>query len=177
MKQLTNKIITTTSFNPFKGPEIVCVIPITQPQHEIWISCELGGQDANRAYNESVSLFLKGDLNKTALEDAIHKLVERHEALRATFSKDGRFMTIFQEVLIEPYYQDISELSITEKKKSIEDYLSRDANHIFKLEKGPLLKIGLLKLSELEYQLVLTAHHIICDGWSIGIMLEELGSF
>jgi hypothetical protein len=122
----------------------------------------LGGEDANRAYNESVSLILKGDLNITALEDAIKELVGRHEALRATFSKDGRFMTIFKEVSIEPHYLDISELSETEKNKAIEDYLSEEANYIFNLSKGPLLKIGLLKLSELEHQLVLTStsHHM-----------------
>lgn len=177
MKQPTTKTTTSTSLNPFKGPKIVCIIPVTQPQAEIWTACMLGGEDANRAYNESVSLILKGDLNIAAIEVAIKELVRRHEALRATISPDGRFMTIFQEVSIEPDYHDISELGETEKNNAIENYLSEEANYIFNLTKGPLLKIRLLKLSELEHQLVLTAHHIICDGWSMGIILEELGSF
>ncbi|WP_372948098.1 non-ribosomal peptide synthetase [Mariniphaga sp.] len=177
MKQPITKTTTSTSFNPFNGPKIVCIIPVTQPQAEIWTACMLGGEDANRAYNESVSLILKGDLNIAAIEVAIKELVRRHEALRATISPDGRFMTIFQEVSIEPDYHDISELGEAEKNKAIKDYLSEEANYIFNLAKGPLLKIRLLKLSELEHQLVLTAHHIICDGWSMGIILEELGSF
>ncbi len=177
MKQPTTKASTSTPFDPFKGPEIVGIIPITQSQAEIWTACILGGDDANRAYNESVSLILKGDLNIAAIKNAIKELVGRHEALRATISPDGRFMTIFKEVSIEPDYQDISEFSETEKNNAIENYLSEEANYIFKLTKGPLLKIGLLKLSEVEHQLVLTAHHIICDGWSMGIILEELGSF
>ena len=177
MNQPTTKTSTSTSLNPFKGPEIVCIIPITQPQAEIWTACMLGGEDASRAYNESVSLILKGNLNIAAVEDAIKELVGRHEALRATISPDGRFMTIFQEVSIKPHYHDISELGEAEKNNAIEDYLSEEANYLFNLAKGPLFKIGLLKLSEMEHQLVLTAHHIICDGWSMGIILEELGSF
>ena len=171
------KTDTIDSFNPFKGPEIVRIIPTTQSQSEIWTACMFGGEDASRAYNESVSLILLGDLNKAALEDSIQKLIGRHEALQATFSPDGRFMTIFDKMPIETFYQDISQLQITQKNKAVNNYLSEDANNSFDLVKGPLLKIGLIRLSKLEHQLVLTAHHIICDGWSLGIMLEELGSF
>ncbi|WP_047245795.1 non-ribosomal peptide synthetase [Maribacter thermophilus] len=165
------------AFNPFVGPAIEKIIPIVQAQAEVWIACKLGGEDANRAYNESVSLILKGHLNKAGLEDAIQKLVQRHEALRSTFSRDGRFMTVFEELPITPVYKDFSQLDEAEKNRSIKGYLSEDAHYIFDLVEGPLFKIGLLKLSELEHQLVLTAHHIICDGWSTGIMLEEIGSF
>jgi amino acid adenylation domain-containing protein len=177
MKQPTTKIHTTTSFNPFIGPEIIRIIPITQSQSEIWTACMFGGEDASRAYNESISLILSGNLNKAALKDSIQKLVGRHEILQATFSPDGRFMTVFDKMPIEVFYQDISQLHITQKNKAVNNYLSEDVNTIFDLVKGPLLKIGLLKLSKLEHQLILTAHHIICDGWSLGIMLEELGSF
>lgn len=171
---LTNN---TINFNPFKGPSVERVLYTTQSQAEIWIACKMGGEDANRAYNESVSLILKGSLNNEALDDAIQKLVNRHEALRSTFSTDGRFMTIFEAVQITLFYQDISRLSINEKQTVVSNYLSEDAHFIFDLVKGPLLKIGLLKLSEKEHQLIITSHHIICDGWSMGIMLEEIGSF
>jgi amino acid adenylation domain-containing protein len=164
------------SFNPFSGPVIEKVIPIIQAQSEIWIACKLGGEDANRAYNESVSLVLKGNLNKVAIEDAIEKLVKRHEALRSTFSPDGRFMTIYEEFPLELSYLDFSHFDNIEKNGAIKDYLKGDANNIFDLNKGPLLKIGLLKLSKLEHQLVITGHHIVCDGWSMGIILQELGS-
>ena len=173
MKQPT----TITSFDPFRGPKISSIIPITQSQSEIWTACVLGGEDANRAYNESISLILKGDLDKAALEQSIQKLIARHEALQATFSPDGRFMIIFEKIPIEIFYQDISKFNTIQKEKEVSDYLSGDANYIFDLVKGPLFKVGLLKLSEKEHQLILTAHHIICDGWSLGIMLEELGGF
>lgn len=165
------------SFDPFVGPEIEQIIPLTQAQAEVWIACEIGGDAANSAYNESVSLILKGNLNRDALENALKKVVKRHQAFRATFSPDGRFMAIHDNVLITPYFEDLSELDSNKKENAVKDYLKGDANFVFDLVNGPLLKIGLLKLSNEEHQLVISAHHIICDGWSMGIMLEELGSF
>ncbi len=164
-----------TTFNPFSGPTIERVIYTTQPQAEIWIACKLGDKDANRAYNESISLILKGNLNKEALDKAVQSLVDRHETLRAVFSTDGKFMTIFQQLSLKVDYQDVSQSSDVEKDKFIKDYLSADANYVFDLLKGPLLKVGMIKLTETEHHLVLTGHHIVCDGWSLGIMLQELG--
>ncbi|MDM9630301.1 non-ribosomal peptide synthetase [Robiginitalea aurantiaca] len=163
------------TFNPFTGPVIEKVIPIVQAQSEIWTACMFGGKDANRAYNESISLVLKGDLNREVLEDAIDRLILRHDALRATFSADGRFMTVFEELPADFAFQDLSDLNTGDQETAVKEYLSKDANNVFDLIKGPLLKIGLLKLSGQEHHLVITAHHIICDGWSMGIILEELG--
>ncbi|MGF1556651.1 non-ribosomal peptide synthetase [Paucihalobacter sp.] len=164
-------------FNPFEGKAIEKIIPIVRAQSEIWIACELGGENANKAYNESVSLIFNGELNKNALEDAIHKIILRHEALRSTFSSDGRFMTVFKEFPIHLHFKDFSNLNKTDNELSVKDFLFSDANHVFDLHKGPLVKFTLLKLSNHIHQLVVTAHHIICDGWSTGIILEELGGF
>lgn len=162
-------------FNPFDGPKIEKVIYATQSQAEIWIGCRLGGEDANRSYNESVSIVLNGDLDKSALDNAISQLVKRHESLRAIFSTDGRFMTVLEEVSIHLDFNDISHLSNSDKKDKVAQYILADANKVFDLVSGPLLRAGLIRLNKDEHQLVLTAHHIICDGWSTGIMIEELG--
>jgi amino acid adenylation domain-containing protein len=167
----------TIAYDPFAGPVLEKVIPIVQAQAEIWIACQLGGKDANRAYNESVSLILKGVLDREALEHAIDRLMRRHEALRSTFSVDGRFMTVFEELSPDFTFKDLTALSILDRESAVKEYLADDANHVFDLVKGPLLKIGVLKLSEQDHQLVITAHHIVCDGWSMGIVLEELGRF
>lgn len=167
----------TIGFNPFDGPTVEKVIHTTPSQAEIWIACKMGGEDANRAYNESVSLILKGNLNRSALDNAVQKLVKRHEALRSTFSPDGQFMIVFEETPLKVSYQDLSNLTSSEKDEQISNYLVKDAHHVFDLIKGPLLKVGLLKLADLEHQLVITAHHTICDGWSMGIILEEIGTF
>lgn len=175
MKEPTIQLEDKFIFNPFSGPEIERIIFTTQPQAEIWIACKLGDIDANRAYNESVSLILRGVLTKQALLDAIQSLMERHESLRSVFSPDGRFMTVFKHLSIAIDDRDISEFNDAEKDKAIKNYLSADANFAFDLVKGPLFKVGLIKVSETEYHVILTAHHIICDGWSLGIMLEEIG--
>ena len=167
-----NKI---NNFNPFSGPELEKVIAVTQSQAEIWISCNLGGIDANRAYNESISLVLEGELNRAALQKALHTLVQRHEALRAVFSRDGRFMTVMKFVSFEIEQHDLSQFTSEEKEQTRANYISEDANFIFDLTKGPLIKFTLIRKGNQEHELLITAHHIICDGWSFGIMLEELG--
>jgi len=163
------------SFNPFAGPTIEKVIHTTQSQAEIWIACKLGGEDANKSFNESISLILNGDLNLLALENAVQGLAKRHEALRSVFSPDGRFMSVLSFVPLEFNLKDLSELTSDETKKTVSDYLLKDSNFIFDLVKGPLIKVGLLKINDKAHQLIITAHHIVCDGWSFGIMLEELG--
>ena len=95
------------TYNPFSGPVVERVVYITQPQAEIWVACQLGDSDANRAYNESVTLTLNGNLNAIALLNALQSLVSRHEALRSTFSTDGRFMTIFKNLKINKDYKDL----------------------------------------------------------------------
>ncbi|GGZ71919.1 non-ribosomal peptide synthetase [Algibacter mikhailovii] len=169
-------IKTKNLIDPFVGPSIQKVVYTTKSQEEIWAACKLGGEDANRAFNISISLIFDGDLNLLALESALKQLIARHESLRSVFSADGRFMIVFKELSPNPIIKDISQLSEKEKHKTVNTYLSEDANSLFDLEKGPLLRIGLLKLSNQEHRLVLTAHHVVCDGWSFGVMLEELGS-
>ncbi|MBU2928310.1 non-ribosomal peptide synthetase [Winogradskyella psychrotolerans] len=176
MNFLTSESTKKESFNPFNGPIIEKVIYSTQSQVEIWLGCKFGGEDANRAYNESFLLTLNGHLDKLALEESLYDVVLRHESLRAVFSTDGQFMSILKEVPITLERHDISELKDSEKKLKTKQYLLADANFVFDLVKGPLLKASLIKQSDLKHQLILTAHHIILDGWSTGILLEELGA-
>lgn len=164
-----------TSFNPFAGPEIAHILQVTDAQEELWHSCLFGGEDANRAYNESLSLVLKGKLDHSVLEQAIQILIQRHEALRAVFSSDGRHMCVFSELKLEIDHHDISELSDKAQETQIEEYLSRNSQTSFDLINGPLIRVGLIKLESETHHLVITTHHIICDGWSYGILLQELG--
>lgn len=175
MKQTITNPNNVVAFNPFQGPAVEKVVHITQSQAEIWISCTMGGDNASRAYNESITLVLNGTLNHTALDDAIQQLVRRHESLRSIFSNNGRFMSVlkYEPFVIEQL--DISQQSQDEKKKSLSDYILKEANYVFDLVNGPLLKMGLLKTNDLEHRLVITGHHIICDGWTLGTILYELG--
>lgn len=151
------------------------IIYTTKSQSELWTSCYFGGDDANRAFNLLYALDFDGILDNQAMELAIQTLVDRHEALRATFSEDGIHMTILKKL---PLAIDTLDLSNIEKKLQINAYKSytkEESFYVFDLVNGPLIRVGLIKFSDLKHSLIINVHHIICDGWSVGIILEELG--
>ena len=176
MSTLGNMSNIVTKFDPFAGPEIEFVVYTTKSQSEIWTACYLGGDEAGKAYNESISMEFCGALDLNVMNLAIQKLVERHESLRASFSTDGIYMSIYKKLDIDITNVDLSNLNEITKKEGVNKYIKEDAHYLFDLVQGPLIKFGILKLSDTKHQLVITAHHIICDGWSIGIMLQDLGA-
>src|SRR5690606_8398950 len=103
-------------FDPFAGPKLLKAIPTTPSQVELWLSCIIGGDDANRSYNESVSLDLEGQLNQCALVNALEQVVERHEILRSTFSSDGKTLCIHEAFPLELELIDISDLNSSEQQ-------------------------------------------------------------
>ncbi|GAB4045355.1 non-ribosomal peptide synthetase [Spirosoma litoris] len=173
-ESITNVNLIAVDFDPFDGPAIVRLAPATEPQTEIWATCQLGGADASRSFNESVSLRFNGLLDKPALEQAWHALVQRHESLHSAFSADGRQICVFDQLFIDLVYQDCSDKTPAEQEQIIEEYVRQDALYLFDLLNGPLAKVGLIKLSDTAHHFTITAHHIVCDGWSLGIMLQDL---
>ncbi|MHB1177196.1 MAG: amino acid adenylation domain-containing protein [Daejeonella sp.] len=161
-------------FDPFAGPEIEKVVPVTEPQAEIWSSYVIGGEDANRSYNESVSLHLKGLLDCGAMEASLRDLVNRHEVLRSGFSADGKHMCIFKDTIPEYIQEDISHLNQEQQKEIIDNFLLQDANTSFNILTGSLFRVNLFKIDNENNHLTLSAHHIICDGWSVGIIMQDL---
>jgi amino acid adenylation domain-containing protein len=164
-------------FDPFASGEVLNIAPATEPQKEIWTSCMLGGKDASRGYNESVSLRLNGNVNVDFLERALENLVQRHEALRSAFSQDGSTIIILDHVKDYLTYTDLSGQSADEQEKALKNYVLGDALHLFDLLNGPLFKAGIHKLSDTAYHFTFTGHHIVCDGWSLGIILQDLSIF
>jgi len=170
-----NKLEESQKFNPFAGPEIEKAIYSTKSQTEIWTACSLGGDDANKAYKLSFTIDFDGLLQTPAMELAIQTLVNRHESLRAAFSTDGVYMSIFKELPIDINKLNLSNLDKDAQNDAFENYKNEDAHYIFDLVNGPLIKIGLITFSDIKHSLIITVHHIICDGWSTGILLQELG--
>lgn len=166
-----------SSKNTLKPPlaDFESIIYTTKSQSEIWTSCYFGGDDANRAFNLLYALDFEGVFNSQAMELAIQTLVDRHEALRATFSADGIQMSIAKKLPIEI---NILNLSTIEKKSQInafEDYTNNESFYVFDLVNGPLMRVSLIAFSDVKHSLIINIHHIICDGWSVSIILEELG--
>lgn len=166
----------SVQFDPFQGPEIEKVVPLIEPQAEIWAACQIGSDDANRSYNESVSLTLTGSLDFIAMEQSIAEIVARHETLRSGPSADGQQLCIFKTSFPEYNFEDLSGLSQTNRDQRISGFLSQNAQTAFDLINGPLFRINLFKLDDLQHHLTLTTHHIICDGWSMGIVIKDLGT-
>ena len=147
----------------------------TEPQNEIWISCLLGGEDANRSYNESVSIHLTGALQLAAIDFAIKELYNRHEILRSTFSEDGKEIYTSDITYFSLFFEDISDRSDVEQELHISDFSIDSSLQIFDLAKGPLFRTALFKLGENDHYLTIIAHHIICDGWSFAVIMHDLG--
>jgi amino acid adenylation domain-containing protein len=168
------EITVPIDFDPFAGPALTKIVPTTEAQLEIFASCLIGGEDASRSYNESISLQLNGNLDIDSLRFAINTVVNRHEALRSTFSTDGKTMAIYEEVPVEVFEEDISDRDDQGKAKYILDFKRRNALTAFDLTNGPLFRVAVFKLSNEEHHFTFTAHHLVCDGWSLGVILMEL---
>ncbi|WP_434686357.1 non-ribosomal peptide synthetase [Pseudanabaena minima] len=170
----TQPKFTTVDFNPFADGELLLTAPATESQKEIWASVQMGS-DANCAYNESQKLWLRGILNTDALRLALQELVLRHEALRTTFSPDGINLCIVASLNLEIPEVDLSGLDSGERDTKLADLLKQAVETPFDLEHGPLIRVQLIKTQDQENLLLLTAHHIICDGWSWAVLMTDLG--
>src|SRR5450432_712336 len=170
-----NEEVKSVDFDPFAGREIVLIAPTVEPQQEIWLSCIIGGPDANRGYNESVSLLMKGVWDEPAMEKSLEALIQRHEALRAAFSADGSEICIYKDFPLSLVYEDLSQIAASGQKEFISAFAKNDAETPFDLLNGPLFRFAIFTLDHQTHYLTLTAHHIICDGWSVGILLQDLG--
>lgn len=146
---------------------------LTEAQREIWISCQMG-DDANCAYNESCSLYLEGAVNTEALQRALRQVLQRHDAFRARFNATGDFQTFETETPIEILQPDFSTIERKTLAEHVEEIIARDMATPFDLVHGPLVRIQLLRLDNERTQLLFTTHHIVCDGFSIGIVFGEL---
>jgi amino acid adenylation domain-containing protein len=167
--------ITAVDFNPFAEGELSLTAPATESQKEIWASVQMG-DDANCAYNESQSLRLLGQLNIEALQAALKQLVLRHEALRTTFSANGSTLCIVASQDLEIPFLDLSDLNTSQQEAKVASLCQQVVKEPFDIEHGPLFRVQILKLQPLEHFLLITAHHIICDGWSWAVLIPDLGN-
>ncbi len=174
LSNLAHSNLTAVDFDPFVEGELLLTAPATASQQEIWASVQMGTA-ANCAYNESQSLRLTGELDLAALKSAIQQLVDRHEALRTTFSTDGTALCIVATRQIQVPTIDLTRLTSPARSAELARILAQEVRQPFDLEHGPLFRSQVIQLSDREQILILTAHHIICDGWSWGVLMPDLG--
>ena len=162
--------------DPFAGPVIQQTVPTTEAQREVF-AASLMGEDASCAYNESVSLKLSGALDTDALTRALAQLPLRHEGLRAVCDASGTRMIVMAELAIALPLLDLSGQPAETRMAALATLAERDMATPFDLVNGPLLRTRLIRLSSEEHLLRLTGHHIICDGWSLGIIMADIGRY
>ncbi|GER91693.1 hypothetical protein KDW_58550 [Dictyobacter vulcani] len=142
--------------------------PLSFAQQRLWFLEQL--EPGNIAYNIPLALHLRGALNVTALQQTVREIVRRHESLRT------RFVSVNGEARqqIDPCESFTLALEPVEPGQQLQDLIEEEARQPFDLEQGPLFRARLLQVSAQEALLLLTLHHSIADGWSLGILTREL---
>jgi amino acid adenylation domain-containing protein len=147
-------------------------LPISFAQQRLWFLNKLEGPSAT--YNMQAALRLEGPLHQNALEQSLQTLVQRHENLRTAFpTLQGFPMVQISESPSQLSVLNLTALLLEEQQQEVQRLVNDDAIRPFDLEKGPLFRATLLQLGANSHVLLLNMHHIISDGWSIGVLIRE----
>ncbi len=149
-------------------------VPLTEPQREIWLAAALN-DEANCAFNESLTLHLRGSLRENDLLAALKTVLDRHDALRSTISPDGEWLVVHESSAATIDVRDLTGMDAMSREAALVAAVEEEASAPFALESGPLARASLLRMEADYAVLLLTAHHIVLDGWSANVLMEELG--
>ena len=151
-------------------------LPLSFAQQRLWFLAQMDG--VSEAYHIPGGLRLKGDLDGKALRRALDRIVARHEALRTTFSLiDGE--PVQRIVAIENSSFLLLEHDLfqhDDAQAELDRLVQLEAGASFDLERGPLVRGRLIRLAADEHALLITMHHIVSDGWSMGLLVNELST-
>ena len=150
-------------------------LPLSFAQERLWFLSQL--EPGSISYNMTLAVRLKGELSVAALLSSLNAIMHRHEALRTVFvNRQGQPIQLIEEVVkVDLPHEDLSTLPLESRDVELKLRHKEEVSQPFNLSHGPLLRGRLLKLSKTEHVLLLTMHHIIYDGWSLGILFRELG--
>ena len=148
-------------------------LPQSLAQNRLWITWQLAPHSS--AYTIPGALRLRGELDEDAVRASFEQLIQRHEALRTRFyERDGQaFQRVDAKAGFELQVIDLSDLPVAEREARAQQIREDEARTQFDLEKGPLLWVTLVRLDDEDHQLLVTLHHIIADGWSLNILIDE----
>ncbi len=152
-------------------------LPLSPAQNRLWFQWQLEPQSV--AYNIPAGLRLKGALNKAAIQDSFQYLVNRHEGLRTRFAEQNGEVLQFiaapdsAESQIEVEQVDLTTLPVAEREAEAGRLREQAGQAVFDLSAGNLLRIKLVALDDEDHLLLVTLHHIIADGWSLNLMMDE----
>ncbi len=162
------------ALSPITPAEDRINLPLSYAQSRLWFINQL--QPESVAYNAPLHLRLTGELDRSLLEECMTEVVRRHEILRTSFpTRNGQpVQEIHPPGPIEIPLIDLSSLPAREREEVARGLRQQDAEQLFDLARGPLFRATLLRLDAEESQLLLAMHHIVTDGWSNAILIEDL---
>jgi amino acid adenylation domain-containing protein len=143
-------------------------------QQRLWFLEQLEPETAS--YNEPAAVRIRGALDLAALKGALDQIVARHEVLRTTFQiADGApVLSVEPNCAVPVQTLDLSGLGAAEQEEQVRLQLRRVSRQPFDLRVPPLLRVTLLRLADTEHVVLLVMHHIVSDGWSLGVLIQEL---
>lgn len=148
-------------------------IGLTNAQKEVWIVSQMGEMESC-AFNESDSFEIDGDLDLNAFQGAVEDTLNENEAFRLRFDSDGEFQSTAGSLPLELSLTDFSHLGVDSAREQLSSRLAELALTSFDLEKGPLVRACLFSLGASKHVFVIYCHHIIFDGYSAELMIQEI---
>ncbi len=160
------------------------LFPLSYQQEQLWFLDRLNPD--NDFYNVPMTWRLKGDLDVASLERSLHELVRRHEVLRTCFVVGEReepkqkvvgaeLNAVIREIDTRLPVVDLRDVAASDREEQARKVLAKEAGKAFDLGRAPLWRAVLVRTGEHEHVLGLTLHHIVCDDWSLGLLMGELG--
>lgn len=171
---LSQQIARTPSFPALQASPRPGRLPLSYAQQRLWLLHQFAGQQA--AYNIPVTLRLTGGIRLDWLEQSLQTLVDRHESLRTTFGvENGQpYQNIHPTAAVPLELRDLQHLPEPLREEQARKWVEEEVQRPFDLTNGPLWRVLLLHLAPGETICALTMHHIVTDGWSMGILVREL---
>jgi hypothetical protein len=150
--------------------------PLSFAQQRLWFLDQL--EPGSPLYNNPAAIRFTGPLDLTAMEQALNEIIGRHEILRTTFTTVGGqpVQVIAPKLILTLPVVDLRTKPEVEREDEVMRLATEEARKPFDLSEGPLLRVILMKLTEEEHVVLLTAHHIVSDGWSVGVLIREVGA-
>ncbi|MCM3132973.1 amino acid adenylation domain-containing protein [Paenibacillus polysaccharolyticus] len=148
---------------------------LSHAQKRVYILTEMDSQSNN--YNILGTWEMHGVLKVDILKEAFQHLINRHQGLRATFVMvdETPVQQIAQKATLNYSYFDVSTMEETSRKNTIQEIVRREAEKSYDLEHGPLMQLTIVKMAPDQHMILVAQHHIISDGWSLGLLMKELG--
>jgi glutamate-1-semialdehyde aminotransferase/acyl carrier protein len=151
-------------------------VSFSQSQMEVWLATQLS-PEASRAFHEQVIYDLEGPVDIHALRHAVQRVVHRHEGLRATEHPRGEKWIVQPAGHIGVAEVDLTAHSEADARTAMAEAIRTDLATDFDLVSGPLMRCTLFRTAPERSTLVLTAHHLVIDGWSMGVVLNDLADY